>query len=82
MRRELFIRILSAIKLVSNNVSVVENFNNKALVTIRVPEIAGDSPKQFRSLRKILSYCSYINIKPEDGELVVILEFSWDQRKN
>ncbi|WP_371379084.1 hypothetical protein [Sporomusa aerivorans] len=81
MRRGTFIRILSAIKLISNNVSVVENFNNKALVTVRVPEIAGDSPKQFRLLRKVLSYCSYFSIKPEDGELTIIMEFSWEQRR-
>ena len=80
MRRATFIRILTAIKLLSNNVSVVENFNNKALVTVRVPEITGDSPKQFRSVRKVLSYCSYYNIRPEAGELVVTLEFSWEPR--
>lgn len=77
MRRETFIRILTAIKLVSNNVSVVENFNNKALVTVRVPEIVGDSHKQFRSFRKVLSYCSYFSVKPEAGELVVTMEFEW-----
>lgn len=82
MRRATFIRILTAIKLISNNVSIVENFNNKALVTVRVPEIAGDSPKQFRSLRKVLSYCSYFSVRAEAGELVVTLEFNWDQRNN
>lgn len=81
MRRETFIRILTAIKLISNNVSVVENFNNKALVTVRVPEIAGDSPKKFRTLRTVLSYCSYFSVRPEDGELVVTMEFSWDQKR-
>ena len=78
MRRANFIRILTAIKLVSNNVSVIENFNKKALVTIRVPEIVGDSPKQFRTLRKVLSYCSYFSVRAEDGELVVTLEFNWE----
>ncbi|BBB91175.1 MAG TPA: hypothetical protein PKA28_11465 [Methylomusa anaerophila] len=77
MRRATFIRILTAIKLVSNNVSVVENFNNKALVTIRVREITGESAKQFRSFRKVLSYCSYFNVKAEDGGLAVTLEFEW-----
>lgn len=77
MRRSTFIRILSGIKLVSNNVSVVENFNNKALVTIRVPEITGESPKQIRSFQKVLSYCSYYSIKPEGDELIVTLSFEW-----
>ncbi|VBB05234.1 Hypothetical protein LUCI_0441 [Lucifera butyrica] len=77
MRRATFIRILAGIKLVSNNVSIVENFNNKALVTIRVPEIVGESPKQFRSLKKVLSYCSYYSIRPDDDELVITLEFEW-----
>lgn len=78
MRRSTFIRILSGIKLVSNNVSVVENFNNKALVIIRVPEITGESAKQFRSFQKVLSYCSYYSIKPEGDELIVTLSFEWD----
>jgi hypothetical protein len=78
MRRSNFIRILTAIKLISNNVSVIENFNKKALVTVRVPEIVGDSPKQLRTLRKALSYCSYFNIKAEEGELLVTLEFNWE----
>jgi hypothetical protein len=77
MRRSTFIRILSGIKLVSNNVSVVENFNNKALVIIRVPEITGESRKQFRSFQKVLSYCSYYSIKPEGDELIVTLSFEW-----
>lgn len=78
MKRTNFIRILTAIKLVSNNVSVIENFNNKALVTVRVPEIAGDSPKQFRTLRKVLSYCSYFSVRAEEDELLVTLEFNWE----
>jgi len=78
MNRATFIRILTAIKLISNNVSVIENFRNKALVTIQVPEIVGDSTKQLRSLRKILSYCSYFSIKAEAGGLVVTLEFDWE----
>jgi hypothetical protein len=77
MKRATFIRILTAIKLVSNNVSVVENFNNKALVNIKVREIVGESPKQFRSFRKLLSYCSYYSIKPAGDELIVTLEFDW-----
>jgi hypothetical protein len=63
--------------MVSNNVSVVENFNNKALVTVQVPEIIGESPKQFRSFQKVLSYCSYYSIKPERDGLLVTLEFEW-----
>ena len=78
MRRETFIRILTAIKLISNNITVVENFNNKALVIVRVPKIAGDSPKQLRSLRKILSHCSYFSVQPEAGELAVTMEFNWE----
>lgn len=78
MNRATFIRILTAIKLVSNNVSVIENFRNKALITIQVPEVVGESAKQLRSLRKVLSYCSYVNIKPENDGLVVTLEFEWD----
>jgi hypothetical protein len=78
MNRATFIRILTAIKLISNNVSVIENFRNKALVTIQVPEIVGDSNKQLRSLRKVLSYCSYVSIKAESGGLVVTLEFDWE----
>ncbi|XEQ95131.1 hypothetical protein SCACP_40340 [Sporomusa carbonis] len=77
MKRSTFIRILSGIKLVSNNVSVVENFKNKALVIIRVPEITGESPKHFRSFQKVLSNCSYYSIKPEGDELVVTLTFEW-----
>lgn len=76
MRRAAFIRVLTAIKLISNNVSVIENFNNKALITVRVPEITGDSTKQFRTLRKVLSYCSYLSVRAEEGELVVTLEFN------
>lgn len=77
MKRATFIRILTGIKLVSNNVSVVENFNNKALVNIRVPEVIAESPKQFRSLKKILSYCSYFSIRPEGDGLIVTLAFEW-----
>ena len=76
MKRTTFIRILTGIKLVSNDVSVVENFNNKALVRIRVPEIVG-SQKQVRSFTKVLSHCSYYSIKPEDEGLIVTLEFEW-----
>jgi hypothetical protein len=77
MKRATFIRILTGIKMVSNNVSVVENFKNKALVTVQVPEIIGESPKQVRSFRKVLSYCSYYSIKPERDGLLVTLEFEW-----
>lgn len=78
MRRSTFIRILTGIKLVSNNVSSVENFNNKALITVRVPEIVGDSPKMIKAFRKVLSYCSYYSIKPDNNELLVTLEFQWE----
>lgn len=78
MKRSTFIRILSGIKLVSNNVSIVENFQNKALVIIRVPEITGESPKQFRSFQKVLSSCSYYSIKPDGDQLLVTLTFEWD----
>lgn len=77
MKRATFIRILTGMKLVSNNVSVVENFNNKALVTVRIPEIVGESPKQFRSLQKVLSYASYYSIRPEGNELILTLQYEW-----
>ncbi len=77
MKRATFVRILAAIKLVSNNVSVVENFNNKALVTLKVPEIIGESPKQFRSFQKLLSYASYYSIKPEANGLLITLQYEW-----
>lgn len=77
MKRATFIRILAAIKLVSNNVSVVENFNNKALVIMKVPEIIGESPKQFRSFHKLLSYSSYYSIKPDNNGLILTLEYEW-----
>ena len=79
MRRATFIRILSGIKLVSNNVSSVENFNNKSLITVRVPEIVGDSPKKIKSFLKVLSYCSYYSIMSDGKELLVTLEFQWEQ---
>lgn len=78
MKRATFIRILTAIKLVSNNVSVVENFNNKALVTVRVPEITGESSKQKRSLQKLLTRSSYYSIQPEGEELTITLAFEWE----
>ncbi len=78
MKRSTFIRILSGIKLVSNNVSIVENFQNKALVIIRVPEVTGESAKQFRSFQKVLSSASYYNIKPDGDQLLVTLTFEWD----
>lgn len=78
MKRSTFIRILSGIKLVSNNVSIVENFQNKALVTVRVPEITGQSPKQIRSFQKVLSSCSYYSIKPDGDQLTITLSFEWD----
>ena len=77
MKRATFIRILTGIKLVSNNVSSVENFKNRALVSIRVPEILGESPKQIRSFQKVLSRSNYYNIKPEGNELIITLEFEW-----
>ncbi|MBP2650014.1 MAG: hypothetical protein H6Q74_839 [Firmicutes bacterium] len=77
MKRAMFIRILTGIKLVSNNVSVVENFNNKAMVIIRVPEIIGETPKQIRSFQKVLGWASYYSIKPDGDGLIVTLEFEW-----
>ena len=78
MRRATFIRILAGIKLVSNNVSSVENFNNKSLIIVRVPEIIGESPKKIRSFLKVLSYCSYYSIKPDGKEIVLTMEFQWE----
>ena len=78
MKRATFIRILAAIKLISNNVSVIENFNNSALITVRVPEITGESVKQFRYYRKVLSHCSYFGIRAEDNDLIVTLKFEWE----
>lgn len=78
MKRATFIRILTGIKLVSNNVSIVENFNNKALITVRVPELTAESPKQIRSLQKVLTRSSYYSIKPDGDELTITLEFEWE----
>ncbi|MEN6412381.1 MAG: hypothetical protein ABFC84_06385 [Veillonellales bacterium] len=78
MKRATFIHILTGVKLVSNNVSVVENFNNKALITIRVPEIIGESPKQVRSFQKLLSHSSYYSIKADGNELIITLTFEWN----
>jgi hypothetical protein len=75
MRRATFLRILSGIKLISNNVSVVENFKNKALVIIKVPEIIGESPKQIRSFQKLLTLSSYYSIKPDRDAVVITLAF-------
>jgi len=77
MRRVTILRILAAIKLVSNNVSIVENFNNKALVTFKVPEIIGETPKQHRLFQKLLAYSTYYSIKPEGNDLAIILTFEW-----
>jgi hypothetical protein len=77
MRRVIILRILSAIKLISNNVSVVENFNNKALVTFKVPAIIGETHKQRRLFQKLLAYSTYYSIKPEGSDLIIILTFEW-----
>ncbi|MBP2644855.1 MAG: hypothetical protein H6Q75_295 [Firmicutes bacterium] len=77
MKRVTFIRILTGIKLVSNNVSVVENFKNKAMVIVRVDEIMAETPKQIRSLQKVFGRAKYYSIKPEGDGLTVTLEFSW-----
>jgi hypothetical protein len=77
MRRATFIRILAGIKLVSNNVSIVENFNNQALISFRLPEITS-SPKQSKYLQKILVRSSYYSIKPDGDQLIITLEFAWE----
>lgn len=77
MKRSSFIRILNTIKLVSNNVSVVENFNNKALVAFKIPKIIGETPIQQKSFQKLLSHASYYCIVPENAELEITLEFEW-----
>jgi len=79
VRRATFIRILAGIKLISNNVSCVENFNNQALITVRIPEISGDSPKKIRSFRKVLSYCSYYSVRADGKDILVTMEFRWDR---
>ncbi|CUH96739.1 hypothetical protein P22_2829 [Propionispora sp. 2/2-37] len=78
MKRATFIRILKGMKLVSNNVSVVENFNNKALVTVRVSEMIGESHKQIRSFQKVLAHCTYYCIRPDGDGLTITLEFQWE----
>lgn len=75
MKRSTLVRIINTIRLVSNNVTVVENYKGKALVMVRVPSIVGESPQQQKSFRKLLSYASYYSIVPENTELLVTLEF-------
>lgn len=77
MKRSTFIRILKTIKLVSNNVSVVENFNRKSLVIFKTPAILGETPVQQKSFQKLLAYASYYKIIPENNELVITVEFDW-----
>ncbi|WP_312338483.1 hypothetical protein [Anaerospora hongkongensis] len=78
MKRSTFIRIAKTIRQASNNVTVVENFNNKALVLIRIPSIIGESPQQQKSFRKLLAYASYYSIVPENEALLITLEFQLD----
>ena len=78
MRRSTVIRILKTIRQVSNNVSVVENFNNKSLVIFTIPYIIGETPLQQKSFQKLLVYASYYKIVPDNNELVVTVEFEWN----
>jgi len=78
MRRATFIRILAGVRLISNNVSCVENFNNKSLIIVRIPEIIGESRRMIKSFLKVLSLCSYYSIKSDGKELLVTLEFQWE----
>jgi hypothetical protein len=76
MKRSTFIRILKAIKQVSNNVSTVENFNNKALVVFKIPSVIGETPLQQKAFRKLVNHASYFRIVPENEELVITVEFN------
>ncbi|MDR3563653.1 MAG: hypothetical protein P4N59_19770 [Negativicutes bacterium] len=78
MKRGSFIRILKTIKLVSNNVSVVENFKNKALVVFKIPFIIGETPLQQKAFRKLVTYASYFKIAPDNEEIVLTVEFDLD----
>lgn len=78
MKRGSFIRILKTIKLVSNNVSVVENFSRKALVVFKIPSIIGETPMQQKAFRKLVAHASYFKIAPENEEVVLTVEFDLD----
>lgn len=78
MKRSTFIRILKTIKQVSNNVSAVENFNHRALAVFRIPCIIGETPLQQKAFQKLVTYASYFRIVPENGELVVTVQFDLD----
>lgn len=75
MKRSHFIKILNAIKLVSNNVSTVENFNNKALMRFKMAAVRGESPKQQKTFQKLLVYSSCYSIVAENYELVITVKF-------
>ncbi|MDR3564333.1 MAG: hypothetical protein P4N59_23250 [Negativicutes bacterium] len=78
MKRSTFIRILKTIKQVSNNVSVIENFNCKALVVFKLPCIIGETPLQQKAFRKLMAHPTYFRIAPENGELEITVEFDLD----
>jgi hypothetical protein len=78
MKRSTFIRILNTIKKVSNNVSAVENFNNKSLVVFKMATIIGETSLQQKGFRKLVGYASYFKIIPEGDELVITVEFNLD----
>lgn len=78
MKRSTFIRIFNAIKQVSNNVSVVENFNHNSLVIFKIPEIVGETPIQRKAFQKLLTHACYYRIVPEQNELVITVQFEWE----
>jgi len=78
VKRSTFIRILKTIKQVSNNVSTVENFNNKALVVFKIPSIIGETAMQQKAFQKFVAYASYFRIIPENEELQITAEFDLD----
>jgi hypothetical protein len=78
MKRSTFIRILKAIKQVSNNVSAVENFNRKALVAFTMPSIIAETPIQQKALRKLVEHASYFKIVPGNDDIVITVEFELD----
>ncbi|HMM23056.1 MAG TPA: hypothetical protein PKA10_20295 [Selenomonadales bacterium] len=75
MHRGKFVEILEGIKNNFNNVSVIENFRNKALVTIRTPAIVVESKVRQRVFRQVLDNCTNYSIRPESNELTITLEF-------
>ncbi|MBP1763727.1 MAG: hypothetical protein H6Q65_785 [Firmicutes bacterium] len=78
MKRSTFIRILAKINTISNDVSVVENFNNKSLITFNVPMIIGETSLQKKAFERLLHYATYYKIVPENDQLAITVTFAWE----